>query len=84
MDFWLNQFVIVHARFLARCVLNRAAACVDAVNAPCARASIVDITYAIVPCPSRCRARRRSRRRRATPAPPLSRLSAKDPFLLYL
>jgi len=47
LDFWLNQFAIVHARFLARCVLNRAAACVDAVNAPCARASIVDVTSAM-------------------------------------
>ncbi len=44
LDFWLNQFAIVHARFPARCVLNRAAACVDAVNAPCARASLVDVT----------------------------------------
>jgi hypothetical protein len=33
---WLNQFAIVHARFLARCVLNWAAACVDTVNASCA------------------------------------------------
>ncbi len=47
LDFWLNQFAIVHARLLARCVLNRAAACVDAANAPCARASIVDVTSAM-------------------------------------
>jgi hypothetical protein len=31
-DFWLNQFAITHARFLARCVLNRAAVRKDAAN----------------------------------------------------
>jgi hypothetical protein len=47
LDFWLDQVAIFHARFIARCVLNRAAACVDAVNASYARASIVDVTSAM-------------------------------------
>jgi len=83
LDFWLNQFAIVHARRFARCVLNRAAACVDAVNAPCARASIVDVTSAMSkPLPIAAAAaaaaagQRQRRRFRACPL--------RDPFLLYL
>ena len=45
-DFWLNQFAMVHARFLARCVLNRAAACKDGANPPFTRASVVDVIAA--------------------------------------
>jgi hypothetical protein len=45
-DFWLDQFAMVHARFLARCVLNRAAACKDGVNLPFTRASFVDVVAA--------------------------------------
>ena len=42
-DFWLNQFAVTHARFLARCVWNRAAACKDAANPPFPRSSYVDV-----------------------------------------
>ena len=42
-DYWLNQFAITHARFLARCVWNRAAACKDAANPPFTRSSYVDV-----------------------------------------
>ena len=45
-DFWLNQFAIVHARFLARCILHRAAVCKDAASPPFTRASFVDVSAA--------------------------------------
>ncbi len=43
-DFWLNQFAMKHARFIARCVLHRAAACKDAANPSFRRASVVDVS----------------------------------------
>jgi hypothetical protein len=86
LDFcWLNQFAIVHARFLARCVLNRAAACVDAVNAPYARlhrgCHLCHVRAAAAPAAAAAAAaaagQRQRRRFRACPL--------RDPFLsLYL
>ena len=43
-DFWLNQFAKKHARFIARCVLHRAAVCKDAANPSFRRASVVDVS----------------------------------------
>ena len=77
-DFWLAQFAIVHARYLARCVLHRAAVCKGAASPPFTRASFVDVSTA-----SRRRRhhrRRRSRCCRATPAPPRTRLPAEGPL----
>ena len=46
-DFWLNQFAMAHARFVARCVLNRAAVCKDAGNPSFTPASYVDVVAAL-------------------------------------
>jgi hypothetical protein len=46
-DYWLNHFAVVHARYLARCVVHRAAACKDAGNPPYTRASFVDVLAAL-------------------------------------
>ena len=40
-DFWLNQFAIVHARYLARCILRRAAVCKDAASPPFTRGGVL-------------------------------------------
>ena len=44
IDFWLAQFAIVHARYLARCILHRAAVCKGAASPPFTRASFVDVS----------------------------------------
>ena len=50
-DFWLNQFARTHARFLARCVWNRAAACKDAAKPPFTRSSYVDVLSSLQSLP---------------------------------
>ena len=50
-DFWLARFAIVHARYLARCVLHRAAVCKGAASAPFTRASFVDVSMTPPPPP---------------------------------
>jgi hypothetical protein len=32
VSYWLDQLAVVHARYVARCIYNRASACKDAVN----------------------------------------------------
>ena len=50
-DFWLDQFAITHARYVARCLLHRAAAVTDASGASFPRASLVDVlsTRSVLP-----------------------------------
>jgi hypothetical protein len=43
---WLDELAVVHARYLARCIINRASACKDAGNPCFRRASIVDVDAA--------------------------------------
>ena len=45
-DYWLNEIAIVHARYVARCILHRAASCKDVVSPPFRRASYVDVAAA--------------------------------------
>ena len=59
-DYWLNHFAMVHARFLARCVLLRAAACKDAGNPPYTRATFVDVIASLATPPPPPRAPPRS------------------------
>jgi hypothetical protein len=43
LECWLAQLTMVHARFTARCIYNRASACKDALNPAFRPASIVDV-----------------------------------------
>ncbi len=43
LAYWLDQLAVVHARFTARTVYNRASACKDALNAPLRHHDLVDV-----------------------------------------
>jgi hypothetical protein len=42
LSYWLDHLAVVHARYVARCVYNRASACKDAGNPSCRLVSTLD------------------------------------------
>jgi hypothetical protein len=51
LEMWLDNLAVVHARYVARCVYNRASACKDAANASFRRVSTLDVDDALSTLP---------------------------------